>query len=272
MKQGLRSSVALTDPDGYRLIMSRAASSKPRAKPARAGSRSGKAKNDASRRSPVRRTIKWVAVGLIVLALVPIVLVPVFRFVRPIGTYMAYTHLTDGPVERRWVAFDDIAKVLVVSVMVSEDARYCEHRGIDWGELRSVIEDPDGPSRGASTIAMQTVRNLFLWTSRSYVRKALEIPLALYGDAVWGKRREMEIYLNIAQWGPHLFGIEAAARHYFDRPAARLTARQAALLAVALPNPIARDPAHPSSWMNSRARTIEARARSAGPYIVCLYP
>lgn len=255
--------------------MSRAASSKPRAKPAKAntGSRPRKAESKTPRRrSRARRAIKWAVIGVILIALVPIVLVPLFRYVRPIGTYMAYTHIVDGPIERRWVDFDDIAKVLVVSVMMSEDARYCEHGGVDWGELKSVIEDPGGPSRGASTIAMQTVRNLFLWTSRSYVRKALEIPLAVYGDVVWGKRREMEIYLNIAEWGPGLFGIEAAARHYFNRPAAKLTARQAALLAVTLPNPITRDPAHPSSSMRSRARTIEARARAAGPYIVCLYP
>ena len=119
---------------------------------------------------------------------------------------------------------------------------------------------------------MQTVRNLFLWLSRSYIRKGIEIPLALYADTVWGKRREMELYLNIAEWGPRIFGIEAAAQHYFGRSAADLTARQSALLASALPNPIDRNPARPSSLMKSLARTIEARARASGPYIVCLYP
>ena len=211
-------------------------------------------------------------VAIIAAALVPVILVPAFLLVRPVGTYMIATRIVDGPIKREWAAFDDIARVLVVSVMVSEDARHCDHHGVDWDAIGTVIDAPGAPSRGASTIAMQTVRNLFLWMSRSYVRKGIEIPLALYADTVWGKRREMEIYLNIAQWGPDIFGIEAAARHYFDRPASDLTARQAALLAVTLPNPVLRDPARPSASMQSRARTIEARARGAGPYIVCLYP
>jgi monofunctional biosynthetic peptidoglycan transglycosylase len=107
--------------------------------------------------------------------------------------------------------------------------------------------------------------------SRSYVRKALEIPIALYGDFVWGKRRTMEIYLNIAEWGPNIFGIEAAAQAYFGKPASALNARQAALLAVALPNPIDRNPAKPTRQMQTRARSIEARARASGDYIGCLY-
>ena len=158
------------------------------------------------------------------------------------------------------MSFDEIAKVLVVSVLVSEDGRFCAHRGVDWGELDEVLEDPDGPSRGASTIAMQTVRNLFLWTSPSYVRKGLEIPLALYADAIWTKRRTMEIYLNIAEWGPNIFGIEAAAQHHFGRSAKDLTASQSALLAVTLPNPRVRNPARPSGLMRSLARTVAARA------------
>ena len=130
--------------------------------------------------------------------------------------------------------------------MVSEDGQFCAHHGVDWGELDKVLDDSDGPSRGASTIAMQTVRNLFLWTSPIYVRKALEIPIALYADLIWTKRRMMEIYLNIAEWGPNIFGIEAAAQHYFGRSAKDLTANQAALLAVTLPNPTGRNPAKPS--------------------------
>jgi monofunctional biosynthetic peptidoglycan transglycosylase len=119
---------------------------------------------------------------------------------------------------------------------------------------------------------MQTVRNLFLWQNRSFIRKGLEIPLALYADAIWSKRRQMEIYLNIAQWGPNVFGVEAAAQHYFNRPASGLSADQAALLAVALPNPINRDPAHPSARLRALARIIDGRARQSGAYIVCLYP
>lgn len=240
----------------------------------RAESRGAKAKEsrkDAAPRSRLRRLVRIAVGAAIVLALLPFVLVPIYRFVPPVSLYMAYTRVTSGPIDRRWVAFDDIAKVAVVSVMMSEDSRFCSHGGVDWDALGDVMDDHGGPSRGASTIAMQVARNLFLWNSRSYVRKALEIPIALYGDFVWGKRRTMEIYLNIAEWGPNIFGIEAAAQAYFGKPASALNARQAALLAVALPNPIDRNPAKPTRQMQTRARSIEARARASGDYIGCLY-
>ena len=124
--------------------------------------------------------------------------------------------------------------------MAAEDARFCIHHGIDFGELRAAIEDADDISemRGGSTIAQQTAKNLFLWQGRSVIRKALEFPLALWLDLVLGKRRLMEIYLNIAEWGPNgEFGAEAAARHAFDRSARELGPREAALLAAILPNP-----------------------------------
>ena len=227
-----------------------------------------KAARPASGRRSLRRIVGAAALTL---ALVPLLLAPLYLVVPPVSTLMVFTRLVDGPIARDWVAIDDVAKTLVAAVMMSEDARFCAHGGVDWGALGDVIDDPGGPSRGASTIAMQTVRNLFLWQSRSYVRKGLEIPLALYADLVWGKRRTMEIYLNVAEWGPRIFGIEAAARAYFGRSAKDLTARQAALLAVALPNPLGRNPARPSRPMQSRARVIEARARASGAYITCLF-
>jgi monofunctional biosynthetic peptidoglycan transglycosylase len=252
--------------------MSRAASAKPQ--PAAAD---GKAAGKGDARDPpkpprFRRILRAGLRLLAVLVLIPGVLVPVYMVVPPISTLMIFTRVTSGPVERDWVSFDEIAKVLVISVMVSEDGQFCAHRGVDWGALNEVLEDPDGPSRGASTIAMQTVRNLFLWQSPSYLRKGLEIPIALYADMIWTKRRTMEIYLNIAEWGPNIFGIEAAARHHFGRPAKDLTASQAALLAVTLPNPRVRNPARPSAAMRSLARTVAARARVAGDYVKCLYP
>ncbi len=255
--------------------MSRTASG--RNAPAAAGgktppAKSAPAKAEKSVHGRRRRLLRVALIVLAVLVLTPLVLVPVYIFVRPVSTLMLWTRIAGGPITRDWVAFDDIAKVLVVSVMVSEDGLFCEHHGVDWNALGDVLDDPDGPSRGASTIAMQTARNLFLWTSQSYVRKGIEIPLALYADLIWSKRREMEIYLNIAEWGPQIFGIEAAAEHYFSRPAKDLTAGQAALLAVALPNPSVRNPARPSALMRSLARTVAARARTAGGYIECLYP
>jgi monofunctional biosynthetic peptidoglycan transglycosylase len=132
------------------------------------------------------------------------------------------------------------------------------------------MDDEDGTSRGASTISMQTAKNLFLWNSRSYVRKGIEIPLALTLDAVWPKRRVLEVYLNVAEWGEGLFGAEAAARRYFGRSAADLTPRQAALLAAALPNPRMRDPRKPQRRHAMLAALVERRAKGAAPWMDCL--
>ena len=148
--------------------------------------------------------------------------------------------------------------------------------GVDWGAVSTVVDDAlDGRrTRGASTIAMQTVKNLFLWPDRSYVRKALEVPLGLAADFILGKRRLMEIYLNIAEWGRRpggtVYGAEAAARHHFGRSAARLTARQGALLAATLPNPKERRAGRPRPGLRALARSVERRARRAGPYVKCL--
>jgi monofunctional biosynthetic peptidoglycan transglycosylase len=215
------------------------------------------------------RAVKRIA---LVLVLIPLVLTPLYAVVAPVSTLMIYERVVRGPIDRQWVPLDKISRTLVASVVMSEDGRYCSHRGVDWAELNKVLDDTDGRPRGASTVAMQTVKNLYLWSSRSYIRKAFEIPLALYADAVLGKRRLMEIYLNIVELGPGIFGAEAAARHYFGRSAASLGEMQAALLAASLPNPAVRNPARPGPRLEARARAIAERARKAGGYIDCLYP
>ena len=126
-----------------------------------------------------------------------------------------------------FVPLERIAPVLPRSVIASEDGRFCAHRGIDWAELQAAIEDADDitEARGGSTITQQTAKNLFLWPGRSFVRKGLEFPLALWIDLVLPKRRVMEIYLNIAEWGPNgEFGVEAGSRHAFNKSAAQLSA------------------------------------------------
>ena len=205
----------------------------------------------------------------IVVILIPIVLVPVYRFVPPISALMLYSRL-HGPIERKWVPLGDIAPSLINAVVMSEDGRFCEHAGVDWQELTKVLDRNAGPNRGASTITMQVVKNLFLWNSRSYLRKALEIPLALYANLVWSKHRTMEIYLNVVELGPGIFGVEAAAEHYFKRSAKDLSAGQAALLVSALPNPIERNPARPSRFVSARAHAVAARGRAAGGYVGCV--
>jgi monofunctional biosynthetic peptidoglycan transglycosylase len=224
---------------------------------------------------PSRRRRLWRLVRriLFILVLIPAVLVPVYRFVPPVSTLMIVEWVTRlGAIERDWVSFDDINPVLVASVVMAEDGKFCSHWGVDWEEISKVLDRSDDRPRGASTIAMQAAKNLFLWNSRSYLRKAVEMPIALYGDLVWGKRREMEIYLNVVEWGPGIFGAEAAAQHYFSRSAKTLTAGQAALLTATLPNPLLRDPSRPTGALQTLARNIAGKARIAGDYIDCLYP
>ena len=214
-----------------------------------------------------RRLLRYALVMIIALCLIPALLGLLYspHAVHPVSTLMAYNWIKGNKVDRRWVSFDKIAPQLVQAVIVSEDGRYCAHKGVDWSAINTIINDAiDGEKpRGASTITMQTVKNLFLWNSRSYIRKGLEVPLALYVNAIWSKRRQLEIYLNIAEWGPGIYGIDAASRHYFGRKAARLSRAQAALLAVTLPNPILRNPKKPSRRMRTLARINRARARAS---------
>lgn len=217
-----------------------------------------------------RRALKL----LLFLVFAPLFLVLVYRpsFVHPVSTLMLADLITLSGYDRRWVPLREMGSVGPASIMVSEDAKFCSHNGIDWGEMRAVIDDfmSGGNARGASTISMQTVKNLFLWNGRPYIRKVIEVPLALYFDAVMPKERVMEIYLNIAEWGPGVYGIEAASQHYFGRPARDLTRRQAGLLAVTLPNPHVRNPANPSARLSRLANNIERRARASGAYIGCI--
>lgn len=193
-----------------------------------------------------------------------------YAAVPPVSTLMLGRWLTLRPVERGAVRLDAVSRELPLAVITSEDQRFCQHHGVDWEALREVVEDEDGPSRGASTLSMQVAKNLFLWPSRSYLRKGLELPVALYLDRVWSKRRMMEVYLSIAEWGEGVFGAEAAARRYFNKSARDLTRREAALLAAALPNPIARNPARPSRNHQAAAARIASRMAGVTPFTRCL--
>jgi monofunctional biosynthetic peptidoglycan transglycosylase len=233
----------------------------------------------AGRRTATRRTwrSRWRRLVLVVLSvlILPYALIVLYllEFIHPVSTLMLRDLVLLRGYDRQWVEFDDIAPVLVQSVMMSEDGQFCAHAGIDWAQMRGVVEDAlDGEqTRGASTIPMQTVKNLFLWNGRSFVRKAMELPLAIAADFAWSKRRLMEIYLNVAEWGEGIYGIEAAARHHFGVSAAKLSRRQAALLAVSLPNPIDRNAGKPGRGLRRLAGVIERRASRSGGYITCLY-
>lgn len=218
----------------------------------------------------MRRILRIALKVALVLLLILVALIVLWRFVPPVSTPMLARWALLKPAERQWVPLSSISRNLQAAAIMGEDARFCRHGGVDWGALQDVMEDPDGPSRGASTITMQTVKNLFLWNARSYVRKALEAPLAIVLDLAWPKRRVLEVYLNIAEWGEGLYGAEAAARRYFGRPASELTPRQAALLVAALPNPRARDPRRPQGRHARLASVIERRAKAAAPWMDCL--
>jgi monofunctional glycosyltransferase len=204
---------------------------------------------------------------LIVLAalLLPYVLAPLYRTGHPVSTLMAWRYLTGAPMSRQWVDFSAISPFLPRSVVAAEDAKFCSHHGIDWDALRDVIDDAEEGevTRGGSTITQQVAKNLFLWPGRSVVRKALELPLALWIDFVLPKQRILEIYLNIAELGPTgQFGAQAGSIFAFGRPASALSPREAALLAAILPNPVKRSARNPGPGVRRLAGTYMARAQA----------
>ncbi|ABA03763.1 monofunctional biosynthetic peptidoglycan transglycosylase [Nitrobacter winogradskyi Nb-255] len=214
----------------------------------------------------MRRAIRVMALSAIGLLLLPYLLTPLYRIGHPVSTLMIWRTLSGAPMSRQWIDFAALPPSLPRSVVASEDAKFCSHQGIDWDSLREVLDDAeDGEfKRGGSTITQQVAKNLFLWPGRSMVRKALEFPLAMWIDAVLSKQRILEIYLNIAEWGPGgQFGVEAGSRYAFGRSAASLTAREAALMAAILPNPVRRSARKPGPGVRRLAGTYMARARAA---------
>lgn len=210
------------------------------------------------------------------LVLMPLVLTVLYTVVNPVSTLMLGRWLTGERVERIWTPIERMSPTLVRTVIASEDAGFCKHWGVDPGEIRAAIAKADDDLedvRGASTIPMQVAKNLFLWPGRSFIRKGLELPLALWIDLVLSKRRLMEIYLNIAEWGPDgEFGVEAGAQRALRKSAAQVSASEAALLAVMLPNPIKRDAGRPTPGVRRLAARLDGRVEQEGPEIVsCLH-
>jgi monofunctional glycosyltransferase len=226
----------------------------------------------ASKAGWVRRIAAGTLVLLVFAVLLPYLLTPLYFVLRPVSTPMLARWLTGQRVVRTYVPLETMSQALPITVLAAEDARFCTHYGIDWQEIREAMEEADDLSeaRGGSTITQQTAKNLFLWPGRSFVRKALEAPLAMWIDLVLGKRRVLEIYLNVAEWGPNgEFGAEAGSRRAFNKPAASLNAREAAILAAVLPNPIVRNARQPGPGVRRLAGIYEARARTSGPLDGC---
>lgn len=222
----------------------------------------------------MRRFLLGLAVLVLIVLVLPYLIVPLYRFVEPVSMPMLWRSLTGSRVERVFVPLSRIAPSLPLTVIISEDGSFCHNRGIDLGAMREALQQADEDlqeARGGSTITQQTAKNLFLWQGRSFIRKALEVPLALWMHLVLPKRRVLEIYLNIAQWGPNgEFGAEAAAHWAFGKPARDLTPRESAELAAILPNPVRRSARAPSVHVRRLAGLYERRAAAHPGLDACI--
>jgi monofunctional biosynthetic peptidoglycan transglycosylase len=217
----------------------------------------------ARSRSPKRRPVarvrralrRWLWRGVLYLGMAVVAWILLYAVIPvPTTAYILGEQRRLGTVERPWVGIDAISPNLQRAVVAAEDANFCLHWGFDLNAIRTVIEA--GEARGASTISQQTVKNAFLWHGRSWLRKALEAVLTPVMEALWSKRRVLEVYLNVIEFDEGVFGAEAAAQHHFGVSAADLTLRQASLLAAVLPAPQQRSASRPSDWVAGRARDI----------------
>ena len=212
------------------------------------------------------RLVRAVVIAvLLVFFIGPVVIVAIYRFVPPPVTYLMVQRAFEGRgFERRWVPLARISPSLVRAVIAAEDARFCEHQGFDFGAIQKAMaaNEQGRKLRGGSTISQQTAKNVFLWPSRDWVRKGLETWFTVLIEVGWGKERIMEVYLNSIEWGPGVYGAEAAAQKNFHVPASRLTQAQAARLAAIVPKPLAWKAARPGPYMQRRAGSITRNARA----------
>jgi len=229
-----------------------------------------------TRKLTTKRVLVFVAAALCVALAAPYLIAPFYRVIDPVSTLMIWRWLTGTRVERTWLPLDRIAPTLPLAVIVAEDGTFCHNRGIDLGAMREAMEQSEDDfalSRGASTITQQAAKNLFLWHGRSLVRKALELPLAVWLYLVLPKRRMLEIYLNIVEWGPNgEFGAEAASRYAFGKSARTLNAREAAELAAILPNPRQRSARAPGAPVRRLAGLYERRSADHPGLGACVRP
>lgn len=203
----------------------------------------------------VRRVTKYVFRGVLIMISLAVLGVVAFSVINPPTTpYMFSEGRRVGGVNQTWVSMEEIAPVMARSAVAAEDANFCLHWGLDLNAIRAALNE--GANRGGSTISQQVVKNVYLWQGRSWLRKSLEALMTPVVEAVWSKERILEVYLNVAEFDEGVFGIEAAAEHYFDVTAADLTSIQAARLAAILPNPKNRSASQPSRSVRNRAASI----------------
>ena len=208
-----------------------------------------------------RSFLRWALRGTGAIAAFFALLIVLFSFMNPpTNIYQLQESSRLGGVAREWVSWDEIAPVMGRSAVAAEDANFCLHWGFDLGAIRAAVAQ--GGNRGASTISQQVAKNVFLWHGRSWLRKAMEGLLTPVIEVLWSKQRILEVYLNVAEFAEGVFGVQAAAQHYFKVDARDLTAVQAARLAAILPDPKGRSASNPSNFVRTRARSIAAGAET----------
>ncbi|AWK88055.1 monofunctional biosynthetic peptidoglycan transglycosylase [Azospirillum thermophilum] len=210
----------------------------------------------------MRRLLRWVVAGVLGLMAVSVAWVLLYRVAPVPATPLMLIRAAGGSgLDREWRPLSAVSPHLVRAVIASEDTAFCRHGGFDWDAIQSALEEnEDGASlKGGSTISQQTAKNAFLWPDRTWIRKGAEAWFTLLVETLWTKRRILEVYLNIVEWDDGVYGAEAAARHHFRKPAAALTRREAALLAVVLPSPRSWSPSSPGPYVARRAGIIDRR-------------
>jgi monofunctional glycosyltransferase len=213
----------------------------------------------------VRRGLRWLGRAIVLFIGVTVIVTAIYRIVPPPLTPLMVIRLFDGNwISKDWVSYDDISPNLASAVIAAEDSGFCEHWGFDLEAIQKALRhnEKSGRLRGGSTISNQTAKNAFLWPGDTlltrYARKAVEPYFTLLIELMWGKRRILEVYLNVVEWAPGIYGAEAAAQHHFRTSAAQLSRRQAALLAAVLPNPRRFSAGKPSGYVSRRAGQIQA--------------
>lgn len=218
--------------------------------------------------SRLRRVVLRVVLGAVLLSLLPVAL---WRFADPPVTLLMVQRWLAAPqgarLHHEWVDLDEVSPSFLLAVVAAEDQKFPHHRGFDLDSIADALETAaeGGQLRGASTISQQVAKNVFLWPERSWVRKGLEAYYTALIELAWGKRRILEVYVNVAEMGPLVFGVEAASRHWYGIPASGLDAERAALLAAVLPSPLARSPVDPSPGVRDRQAWILRQMDNLGP-------
>lgn len=222
--------------------------------------------SSARRRGLIGRSLRWLGRAIVLFIVISVILAAIYRVVPPPLTPLMVIRLFEGNwIHKDWVPYEEISPNLARAVIASEDAGFCAHWGFDFAAIQKALRhnEKSGRLRGGSTISNQTAKNAFLWpgdiTLTRYARKAIEPYFTLLIETMWGKKRILEVYLNVVEWAPGVYGAEAAAQHHFGKPAADLSRREAALLAAALPNPREYNAGKPGPYISRRAGQIQAQ-------------